>query len=86
MRLETIEKEADLYRGVGECYIHVERAAKSPIKCVIAGDRNVIAQAVYNLLIETAEQTGNTFSELLKLYKKAYKQFGVPKKEIQVDD
>ena len=78
MRLEAIEKEADLYRGKGECYIHVERANDSPISCIIAGDSAAITQAVYNILCHMSEQMNRPFPELLKLFKKAYKQFGVP--------
>ena len=56
MRLEAIEKEADLYRGEGECYIHVERAANSPIACIVAGDPSAVAQAIYNLLCQMSLQ------------------------------
>ncbi len=78
MRLEAIEKEADLYRGEGECYIHVERAANSPISCIVAGDKSAVAQAIYNLLCQMSLQMNKPFNEVLKMYKRAYKQFGIP--------
>ncbi|MBR0352469.1 MAG: hypothetical protein IJH53_04625 [Oscillospiraceae bacterium] len=86
MRLEAIEKEADLYKGKGECYVHAERTANSPIKCVMAGDRSALAQVTYSILVETARQMEITIPELLKLYKKAYKQFGIPEKEMVIDE
>ena len=78
MRLEAIEKEADLYKGKGECYIHVERAAESPIACVVAGDPAAITQVIYNLACHVSLELNKPFPEVLKMFKKAYKQFGVP--------
>lgn len=84
MRLEAIEKEANLYSGKGECYIHIERAANSPIAVVATGDPAAITQAVYNLMCQLADDMGKTLPELLKLFKRAYKQFGTPeRKEMQ---
>ncbi len=78
MRLEAIEKEAELYHGEGECYIHIERANDSPITCIVTGDAAAITQAVYNLVCHVALQLNKPFPEVLKMFKKAYKQFGIP--------
>lgn len=86
MRLEALEKEADLYRGHGECYIHVERSGKTPYTCIMAGDRGAVAQTVYNIMFEVSEQLEVSFPELLKMYKQAYKKFGVAKRSVEVDD
>jgi len=86
MRLEAIEKEADLYRGEGECYIHIERTKNSPMACIMAGDRTAVAQAVYNVLLEVARQLDVSFADVLKMYKRAYKQFGVPEHKVVVDE
>lgn len=86
MRLEAIEKEADLYKGKGECYIHVERAKDSPIACIIAGDSAAVAQAVYNILCQMSVQMNRPFNDVLRMFKKAYKQFGVPEHKVVVDE
>ena len=86
MRLEAIEKEADLYRGEGECYIHIERTKNSPIACIIAGDSAAITQAVYNVLCHMAVQMNRPFNDVLKMFKRAYKQFGVPEHKVVVDE
>ena len=78
MRLEAIEKEADLYKGEGECYIHIERANNSPIACVVSGDPGAIAQAVYTVICQLAGEMHKTVPEMLSMYKRAYKKFGVP--------
>ena len=83
MRLEAIEKEANLYSGEGECYIHVERAGNSPIACVVNGDPAAVAQAIYNLLCSMASDLGKSVPELLKMYKRAYKQFGIPEHTVE---
>ena len=78
MRLEAIEKEADLYKGKGECYIHIERCTNSPISCVMAGDSAALMQATYNIICAMAQEMHRTVPDVLKLFKKAYKQFGIP--------
>ena len=78
MRLEAIEKEADLYKGKGECYIHIERCANSPIACVMAGDGAALMQATYNIICAMAKELKKPVPEVLKLFKKAYRQFGIP--------
>ena len=78
MRLEAIEKEADLYTGKGECYIHVERAGDSPITCIMNGDPAALMQATYNIICHMSEQMHKPFMEVLKMFKRAYRQFGVP--------
>lgn len=86
MRLEAIEKEADLYRGKGECYIHIERAGDSPISCIMAGDSAALMQATYNVICHLSEQMNKPFTDVLKLFKRAYKQFGVPDHKVIVEE
>jgi hypothetical protein len=86
MRLEQIEKEADLYRGKGECYIHIERANDSPISCIMAGDSAALMQATFNVICHLSEQMNKPFNDVLKLFKRAYKQFGIPEHKVVVDE
>ena len=79
MRLEQIEKEADMYNGHGDVYIHVERANGSPMKVITNGDTAAIAQAVYNLTCEVASRMNRPVGDVLKLFKKASKSFGTAK-------
>lgn len=86
MRLEALEKEADLYRGDGDCYIHVERTAESPITCIMAGDRAAAAQAVYHLLCEMSRQLELSFPQMLSFYRKVYKKNGFAEKTMLIDE
>lgn len=86
MRLEAIEKEANLYRGEGECYIHIEKTAKTPMACVMSGDKETVAYAMYNILFEVSRQIEMPFESMIKMYKRAYKKFGEPKRTITLND
>lgn len=86
MRLEAIEKEAELYHGEGECYIHIERAGNSPITCVVSGDSAAISQAVYNLVCHLSLQLNKSVPDVLKMFKRAYKQFGIPEHKLMGED
>lgn len=77
MRLEEIEKEAELYNGYGDCYIHMERANHSHGTCVVAGDQAAIEESVYHMICEMSRQFEKPFMEILKSYKKTYRKYGI---------
>ncbi|MCR4607820.1 MAG: hypothetical protein K5771_08860 [Oscillospiraceae bacterium] len=78
MRLEALEKEAELYSGEGECYIHIEQTRGAPVSIITNGDHNSMAGAIFCLMIQLAEETGHDPLDLFKFFTKTYKKFGKP--------
>ena len=75
MRLEAIEKEAELYEGDGCCYIHAEQVCGTPLKLVYNGDPNTLASAVYCLSLDVAEELDKSPIDIWKFFIKTYKLF-----------
>ena len=78
MRVEELEKEAELYGGEGECYVHMEKVEGQDIKMIANGGKAALSLAAYVLMLHVAEEIGTKPLELLKFYKKMYKKHGMP--------
>ena len=79
MRLEAIEKEANLYDGEGTCYVHAEQVHGSQLKMVTNGDPNSLFSAAYCLTLEVAGMTNMKPTDVWKSFIKVYKKHGSPK-------
>lgn len=78
MRVEELEKEAELYGGDRECYVHMEKVEGQDIKVIANGGKTGLSLAAYVLMLHAAEEMGTNPLELLKFYKKMYKKHGMP--------
>lgn len=77
MRLEAIEKEAELFKGDIEAYVHMEKTTESNMKCVVNGGRAGLSLAAYVLMLHVSEEIGTSVPNLLKFYKRMYKKHGM---------
>lgn len=76
MRLEEIEKEAELFQGEKEAYVHIEKVESSDVKVVASGGRTGLSLATYVLIQHVSEEIGTSVPNLLRFYKKMYKKHG----------
>lgn len=76
MRLEAIEKEAELFQGEREAYVHIEKTENSDVKCVINGGRAGLSLAAYILMLSVSEKIGTKPLSLLKFYKQMWRKHG----------
>ena len=78
MRVEELEKEAELYGGKGECYVHMEKVEGQEMKMIANGGKAGLSLAAYVLMLHVSEEIGTNPLELLKFYRKMYKKHGMP--------
>ena len=76
MRLEAIEKEAELYGGERECYVHIEKVEGGVMNVISNGGETGLMMAGYVMVQNVAEALGKTPMEVLKFYKKMLKKIG----------
>lgn len=80
MRLEAIEKEADLFKGDTEAYVHMEKVTGKDMKVVVNGGRAGLSLAAYVLIQHVSEEIGTSVPHLLRFYKKMYRKHGMLEK------
>jgi hypothetical protein len=82
MRTQELEREAQMYDEKGACYIHVEMAPGSDhYSTIMTGEDARLAQAIYNLIGELAQQTGRNPIQLCNFYRKMFKKIGIHQSE-----
>lgn len=78
MRLEEIEKEANLFKGEHEAYVHMEKTEHAEDISVVAnGGRAGLSLAAYILMLHVAQEIETSPLHLLKFYKRMYKKHGL---------
>ena len=81
MRLEALEKEADLYEGEGYCYLHAEQTPNNPVTLIVNGDPLCLTDVIYFASIDLATELNKSPVDVWKTFIKVFKKRGVPKSE-----
>ena len=78
MRTEELQKEAELYKGEGKCYVHIEQADIEKMNMITEGDPAALLAALYCLTTEVAAVTNKTPIEIWKMFIRTYRKRGTP--------